>query len=687
MVSFSFGKSCTMVCLVVFMAMLAYTANAKCSYEAMFSIGSDFRHGANFATSASTVLQPQTSLFVNGVSPFYLQVQVNQMRQFKSKVEEYNTQSKGQTNLPQPDIFGKALYTIYIGQNDLTGYAGSGGPGGVKQVQSELVSQTISSIKQLYDIGARSFLILNIGPVGCYPAFIVQFPHQSSDYDSYGCLGSYNNAVNEYNYALKDAVEQTKQELKDANLMYVDTYSVLQDLFQNPTSHGLQHGTTACCGYGGGSYNFNQQVYCGATKVIDGQTATASACSDPQNYVSWDGIHLTEAANKALAYGILGGSNLNQYCEIQPIDIQKKKDMVSFSFGKSCTMVCLVVFMAMLAYTANAKCSFEAMFVFGDSNSDTGGFFAAFPSQPSPYGMTYFNRPTGRHSDGRLYSIGSDFRHGVNFATSASTVLQPQTSLFVNGLSPFYLQVQINQMKQFKSKVEEYNSQSKGQTNLPQPDIFGKALYTIYIGQNDLTGYAGSGGPGGVKQVQSELVSQTISSIKQLYDIGARSFLILNIWPVGCYPAFIVQFPHQSSDYDSYGCLGSYNNAVNEYNYALKAAVEQTKQELKDANLMYVDTYSVLQDLFQNPTSHGLQHGTTACCGYGGGSYNFNQQVYCGATKVIDGQTATASACSDPQNYVSWDGIHLTEAANKALAYGILGGANLNQYCEIQPIG
>ncbi|CAA0820736.1 GDSL esterase/lipase [Striga hermonthica] len=379
--------------------------------------------------------------------------------------------------------------------------------------------------------------------------------------------------------------------------------------------------------------------------------------------------------------------------------------MVSFPFGKSCTMVCLVILMAMLASTANAKCSFEAMFVFGDSNSDTGGFFAAFPSQPSPYGMTYFNKPTGRHSDGRLYvdflaqalglpfispylkSIGSDFRHGANFATSASTVLQPQTSLFVNGVSPFYLQVQVNQMKQFKSKVEEYNSKSQGQTNLPQPDIFGKALYTIYIGQNDLTGYAGSGGPGGIKQVQPQLVSETISSIKQLYDIGARSFLILNIGPVGCYPAFIVQFPHQSSDYDSYGCLGSYNNAVNEYNYALKAAVEQTRQELKDANLMYVDTYSMLQDIFQNPTSHGLQHGTTACCGYGGGSYNFNQQVYCGATKVIDGQMATASACSDPQNYVSWDGIHQTEAANKALAYGILGGTNLNQYCEIQPIG
>lgn len=58
-----------------------------------------------------------------------------------------------------------------------------------------------------------------------------------------------------------------------------------------------------------------------------------------------------------------------------------------------------------------------------------------------------------------LQSIGSDYKHGVNFATSASPVLQPNTSLFATGVSPFYLAVQINQMKQFKARVEEFKSQ------------------------------------------------------------------------------------------------------------------------------------------------------------------------------------------------------------------------------------
>lgn len=52
--------------------------------------------------------------------------------------------------------------------------------------------------------------------------------------------------------------------------------------------------------------------------------------------------------------------------------------------------------------STNAKCSFPAIFNFGDSNSDTGGFWAAFPAERYPFGMTYFKKPSGRASDGRL---------------------------------------------------------------------------------------------------------------------------------------------------------------------------------------------------------------------------------------------------------------------------------------------
>jgi len=54
------------------------------------------------------------------------------------------------------------------------------------------------------------------------------------------------------------------------------------------------------------------------------------------------------------------------------------------------------------ARAGTGRCKFPAVFNFGDSDSDTGGFWAAFPAQQGPFGMTYFGRPAGRASDGRL---------------------------------------------------------------------------------------------------------------------------------------------------------------------------------------------------------------------------------------------------------------------------------------------
>ncbi|EOX95801.1 Esterase, putative isoform 2 [Theobroma cacao] len=351
-------------------------------------------------------------------------------------------------------------------------------------------------------------------------------------------------------------------------------------------------------------------------------------------------------------------------------------------------VVVLLVTMVMLSRcSSGSKCEFKAIFNFGDSNSDTGGFWAAFPAQSGPFGMTYFKRPAGRATDGRLMvdflaqalglpfispylqSIGSDFRHGANYATLASTVLLPNTSLFVTGISPFSLAIQLNQMKEFKAKVVEYHSGNKKgstTTKLPSPDIFGKSLYTFYIGQNDFTSNLKAIGIEGVEQYLPQVVSQIAGNVK---------------------------LPHNTSDLDKFGCLTSYNKAVVDYNNMLKEALSQTRRDLPNASLIYVDTHAVLLELFQHPTAHGLRYGTRACCGYGGGTYNFHQEVYCGNTKVINGTNMTASACEDPNNYVSWDGIHASEAANKLTTLAILNGSlfdppfPLHKLCDLHHIG
>lgn len=73
---------------------------------------------------------------------------------------------------------------------------------------------------------------------------------------------------------------------------------------------------------------------------------------------------------------------------------------IALALGVSVALVLSVV--AGLDVTGLRPCDFPAVYNFGDSNSDTGGISAAFEPIGEPYGVSYFKRPAGRGSDGRL---------------------------------------------------------------------------------------------------------------------------------------------------------------------------------------------------------------------------------------------------------------------------------------------
>ncbi|OEL33340.1 GDSL esterase/lipase [Dichanthelium oligosanthes] len=270
-----------------------------------------------------------------------------------------------------------------------------------------------------------------------------------------------------------------------------------------------------------------------------------------------------------------------------------------------------------------------------------------------------------------LQSIGSDFRHGANFATLASTALLPNTSVFVTGISPFSLAIQLNQME-FRDRVVSSNGNNAGQ--LPSPDIFGHALYTIDIGQNDFTSNLGSLGVEKVKQNLPSVVNQISWTIQDLYNIGAR-----NSWCSTWRPSDATR--HSSRSFHiaamTWMNLDASKPTMTEfyYNELLKISLPEVRKKLQDASIVYVNKHTVTLELFGHPDAHGLKYGTKAYCGYGGGVYNFNQNVYCGNSKAVNGQTVTTAACGDPHNYVSWNGIHATEAANKIIASAVISGS------------
>ncbi|XP_078164212.1 GDSL esterase/lipase At1g09390-like [Carex rostrata] len=330
----------------------------------------------------------------------------------------------------------------------------------------------------------------------------------------------------------------------------------------------------------------------------------------------------------------------------------------------------LILVFAPLVKFVDSKC---VLFNFGESNSDNGGFVAGlgFYLGP-PSGRTFFNRTTGRFSDGRLYidficeglkikflshyleSSGSDFTHGVNFAVAgASTV--------TNGTFP--LATQVLQFLHFKNKTRELRPQGRG--SLIGEDEFRDAMYSFDIGQNDISiGFTANFTYQQVLETLPATISRIKDAILSIIANGGRKIWIYNTGPLGCLPQTLALRKKENSTLDSVGCLADYNNAAMAFNALLDQMCHDLRSQYHNLTIVCTDMYVIKYDLFANPTKYGFEHPLMACCGHGGPPYNYRNLMTCGQP--------TATACPVGTRAVSWDGVHYTEAANEIIASKIL---------------
>ncbi|CAK9181903.1 unnamed protein product [Ilex paraguariensis] len=277
---------------------------------------------------------------------------------------------------------------------------------------------------------------------------------------------------------------------------------------------------------------------------------------------------------------------------------------------------------------ASKECDFPAIFNLGDSNSDTGALAAAFNWTPPPYGETFFHKPVGRFSDGRLIidfiarslglpflsaylnSLGTNFTNGANFASAAATIGPPEYIIPVGGFSPFYLDVQYWQLKQFIYRSQILKKQGGVYGDLmPMKEYFSKALYTMDIGQNDLgQGFSSNRSIEEVNASVPDIVNSFSTHVKNIYGLGARTFWIHNTGPIGCLAYIFVNFPPNADQMDSAGCAKPYNEVAQYFNYKLKKAIVQLRKDLPLAALTYVDIYSAKYSLFLEPEKYGTPH-------------------------------------------------------------------------------
>ncbi|RHN72058.1 putative sinapine esterase [Medicago truncatula] len=257
---------------------------------------------------------------------------------------------------------------------------------------------------------------------------------------------------------------------------------------------------------------------------------------------------------------------------------------------------------------------FNAIFNFGNSLSDTGNFLATGANLFTVIGQPPYGETFFRHATGRC----SDGRLVIDFIDCDSYFKRP---LFVVG----------------------------------------------EIGGNDYN-YAAFAGDITHLRDTVPLVVQTIAKvIDELIAEGAVELLVPGNLPVGCSVVYLTSFSSKNiKDYDENGCLKSFNDLAKNHNMQLNIALQTLRKKNPHARIMYADYFGAAKRFFHSPRHYGFTNGAlNACCG-GGRRYNFNDSARCGykGSKV----------CEDPSTYTNWDGIHLTEAAYRHIAKGLING-------------
>ncbi|XP_010534970.1 PREDICTED: inactive GDSL esterase/lipase-like protein 25 [Tarenaya hassleriana] len=295
-------------------------------------------------------------------------------------------------------------------------------------------------------------------------------------------------------------------------------------------------------------------------------------------------------------------------------------------------------------------CHAQTLFVFGDGLYDAGNkqFLAGgpVPANSPPYGMS-IGESTGRWSDGLIVPdfiatfMGiplvppilektANFSHGANFAIADATVLG----------SPPETMTLSQQVMNFSGNKEKWSDENRS-----------KAIYLFYIGGDDYLGFVKEN-PNPSEAEREAFVNRVMTAIdaalKAIYGAGGRKFSFQNLAPLGCLPIVKQENGHEKE------CVKLPSEMAALHNKKLLQLLEKLARDLKSFQFCFFDFFGSIHRRVRVPKTYTFGTGNDACCG--SGSHNASA---CSRKNV----------CTDPNEYVFFDGKHLTQASNSQIGH------------------
>ncbi|CAH9141524.1 unnamed protein product [Cuscuta epithymum] len=239
--------------------------------------GENILKGVNYASAAAGI-RDETGQQLGDRISFS-----GQVRNYKSTVEQV-VQILGDED-SAANYLSQCIYSIGVGSNDYLNnyfmpiYYSSSRQYTPDQYADILIQQYTEQLQALYDYGARKFVLIGVGAIGCSPNALAQ-----NSPDGKTCVERINVANRIFNQKLRALVDTFNSNTPEAKFIYVNAYGIFEDLIQNPSTYGFRVTNEGCCGVG----RNNGQITC---------LPLQNPCPNRNEYIFWDAFHPGEAAN------------------------------------------------------------------------------------------------------------------------------------------------------------------------------------------------------------------------------------------------------------------------------------------------------------------------------------------------------------------------------------------------------